>query len=206
MGKKLVAIAVGAAGLALVFVLALNYDNSFLSPATANPTNPAINRYADISQYVVYKIGNGGYGREILSTWQAAGLPAANIKTDILSEKAGGGKVAVLFSDSQLIADPLFRVKIQELRNSGSKLIMVSQNAGDHAKFAELVGERPHNADLFAYKYFPAGSICVMDGQQVGCGGVPLIKTGTYRNEDGSVNIGAMNEAILGFLAEAEAD
>lgn len=207
-GKKIIAIAAGAVGLAIFFALAFN-SNLFLSPATANPTNPTTPKYADISQYTVYDIGNGNYGEQILAKWQTAGLSKANTKTDVLSEKTGGSKVVVLFSDSQLIAekksDPLFRGKIQELRNSGTKLIMVSQNSSDQAAFADLVGEKPQNVDFYGYKYFPAGSVCNMDGQQVECGGVPVIKTGTYRNEDGSLNVDAMNEAILGFLAQAEA-
>jgi hypothetical protein len=206
-GKKLAAVAVGAVGLAIFFAVAFS-SNLLLSPATANPTNPTIEKYADISVYTVYSIGNGGYGEQVLAKWQTAGLSKASTKTDILSEKAGGSKVVVLFSDSQMISekksDPVFRGKIQELRNSGTKLIMVSQNADDQAAFADLVGEKPQNVDFFGYKYFPAGSTCEMDGQKVSCGGVPVIKTGTYRNEDGSLDVNAMNEAILGFLAQAE--
>ena len=206
-GKKVAIVTAGAVGAAIFIVWAVSF-NQILSPATANPSNPTISQYADITEYTVYPIGDGDFGKQIVEKWQTTGLSTANVKTDV-SEPKGGSKVVVLFSDSKMIAekneDPLFRGMIQELRNSGTKLVMVSQNAEDQARFAELVGEKPQEVDFFGYKYFPAGSICVMDGQEIGCGGVSVIKTGTYRGEDGSLDVDAMNEAILGFLAQAEA-
>ena len=201
-------IAIGVVCLAIALVFSFSMNGLTLSPATANPQNPIISKYADISTYNVYAIGKGELGKQILAKWQKAGLPTENIRTDISQETAGGNRVVVLFSDSQLISqmstDSTFQQKIQQLRNSGTKFVMVSQNPDAHAAFARQVGESPQNVDFSGYKYFPLGTVCNMDGQNVGCGGVPVTKTGTYRNQDGSLDVDSMNQSILGFLAVYE--